>query len=148
MRQYLIYELVNYGFTGGRVRQAHAAQHGDIADGGEFSEEPPALSGLGGPAEACTGAQYSRGAASSGSGSGGAPSAASRTSSMLPAVNGLGQLAAWGSCAGREEAHSSAARCAWAEVADGSDGSGQAAYNAQGLQRDHMSVRFWWRWDW
>ena len=118
---------------GGRVRQAHAAQHGDIADGGEFSEEPPALSDLGGPAEACTGAQYSRGAASSGSGSGGAPSAACRTSSMLPAVNGLGQLAAWGSRAGREEAHSSAARCAWAE---GADGSGQAAYNAQRLQRE------------
>ena len=79
--------------------------------------------------------QYSRGAASSGSGSGSAPSAAC-WSSMLPAVNGLGQLAAWGSCAGREEAHSSAARCAWVEGADGSDGSRQAAYDAQRLQRE------------
>ena len=121
----------------GRVRQAHAAQHGDNAGGGDFSEEPPALGGLGGPAEECTGVQYSRGGGSSGSGSGSAPSAAC-WSSMLPAVNGLGQLAAWGSCAGREEAHvhSSATRCAWVEGAVGSDGSGQAADDAQRLQRE------------
>ena len=44
------------------------------------------------------------------------------------------RFTAWGSCAGREEAHSSAARCAWVEGADGSDGSRQVAYDAQRLQ--------------
>jgi len=73
--------------------------------------------------------------AGSGSGSGSASSAASGSPS-LQVVSGLGQLAAWGSCAGREEAHSSAARCAWVEGAGGSDGNRQAAYDAQRLQRE------------
>jgi len=88
----------------GRARQAHAAQQGDNASGGDLLEESPALGCLGGPAEVCTGVQCSSGAASSGSGSRSASSAAS-WSSPLPAVNGLGQL-----CRARG-AHGSVVRC-------------------------------------
>ena len=119
----------------GRARQVHVAQQGNGADEEGLLGEPPALGSLGGPAEVHAGAHRSSKAAGSGSGSGSASSAASGSPS-LQVVSGLGQLAAWGSCAGREEAHSSAARCAWAEGADGSDGSGQAAYDAQRLQRE------------
>jgi len=98
----------------GRVRQAHAAQQGNGADEEGLLGEPPALGSLGGPAEVHAGARRSSEAAGSGSGSRSASSAASGSPSLL-VVNGLGQLAAWGSCAGREEAHSSAARCAWVE---------------------------------
>jgi len=127
------------GCQDGRVRQAlaHAAQRGNGADEEGLLGEPFALGSLGGPAQVHAGVHRSSEAAGSGIGSySGSASSAARGSPSLLVVNGLGQLAAWGSCAGRGEApaHSSAARCAWVEGAVGSNGSRQAAYNAQRLQ--------------